>query len=208
MAVVDWPAVRWPRGGRMPAWTRLLCLSRKLVDLRDKHVIALYEAIMQINRPLPDGTKPSEMLRRLLEVRAYSTRQLKVGEAPRRKQTKPISPTRVRKIHAVLLSALNWAVKSKRLRENPIAHVETPRVRGRRAKPLVWTAERVQRWQETGKVPGPVMVWTPAQTGAFLDFIADERLYALFHLVAFRGLRRAEVAGLAGRTPTSRAQGR
>ncbi|WP_339156078.1 tyrosine-type recombinase/integrase [Actinomadura luteofluorescens] len=169
----------------------------KLVDLRDKHVIALYEAILQINRPLPEGAKPSEMLRRLLEVRAYSTRQLKVGEAPRRKQTKPISPTRVRKIHAVLLSALNWAVKSKRLRENPIAHVETPRIRGRRAKPLVWTTERVQRWQETGKVPGPVMVWTPAQTGAFLDFIADERLYALFHLVAFRGLRRAEVVGLA-----------
>ncbi|MCW2916379.1 MAG: hypothetical protein JWN52_4447 [Actinomycetia bacterium] len=40
------------------------------------------------------------------------------------------------------------------------------------------------------------MVWTPAQTGAFLDFAATERLYTLFHLVAFRGLRRAEVAGL------------
>ncbi|NEA22199.1 tyrosine-type recombinase/integrase [Actinomadura bangladeshensis] len=169
----------------------------KLVDLRDKHVIDLYEAILQINRPLPEGDKPGELLRRLLEVRAYSTRPLKVGEAPRRKQTKPISPTRVKKIHAVLLSALNWAVKSKRLRENPIAHVGPPRVKGRRVKPLVWTAERVERWRETGKVPVPVMVWTPAQTGAFLDFIAEERLYALFHLVAFRGLRRAEVAGLA-----------
>src|SRR5690606_1624560 len=41
------------------------------------------------------------------------------------------------------------------------------------------------------------MVWTPAQTGAFLDFICEtERLYALFHLVAFRGLRRADVAGM------------
>ncbi|GGP98650.1 hypothetical protein GCM10010187_12880 [Actinomadura coerulea] len=46
-------------------------------------------------------------------------------------------------------------------------------------------------------MPGQVMVWTPAQTGAFLGIIADERLYVLFHLVAFRGLRRAEVAGLA-----------
>lgn len=27
----------------------------KLVDLRDKHVIALYEAILQINRLLPEG---------------------------------------------------------------------------------------------------------------------------------------------------------
>jgi len=33
-------------------------------------------------------------------------------------------------------------------------------------------------------------------TERVLDFIAEERLYALFHLVAFRGLRRAEVAGL------------
>ncbi|RFS86794.1 site-specific integrase [Actinomadura spongiicola] len=74
--------------------------------------------------------------------------------------------------------------------------MELPRIKGRRVKPYVWTAERVQRWQETGKAPGPVMVWTPAQTGAFLDFAVDERLYALFHLVAFRGLRRAEVAGL------------
>ncbi|WP_192808709.1 hypothetical protein [Actinomadura montaniterrae] len=64
-------------------------------------------------------------------------------------------------------------------------------------KPLVWTSERVERWQETGKVPAPVMVWTAAQTGTFLDFIAEERLYGLFHLVAFGGLRRAEVAGLA-----------
>jgi integrase len=60
----------------------------------------------------------------------------------------------------------------------------------------VWTAERVARWEATGKIPAPVMVWTPAQTGAFLDFASTERLYALFHLVAFRGLRRAEVAGL------------
>lgn len=57
-------------------------------------------------------------------------------------------------------------------------------------------AERVQGWLDTGKIPSPVMVWKPAQTCAFLDFAAEERLYALFHLTAFRGTRRAEVAGL------------
>jgi hypothetical protein len=61
----------------------------------------------------------------------------------------------------------------------------------------VWTKPRVERYLATGKVPGPVMVWTPKRTGAFLDFIADERLYALYHLTAFRGLRRAEDVGLA-----------
>ncbi len=39
-------------------------------------------------------------------------------------------------------------------------------------------------------------VWTPAQIGAFLDSIADDRLHALFHLIAFRDLRRGEAVGL------------
>ncbi|QFG22916.1 hypothetical protein [Actinomadura sp. WMMB 499] len=92
-------------------------------------MIGLYEAILQINPPLPHAEKPSELLRRLLEVRAYSTRPPKPGERPRRKQTEPISPTRVKKVHAVLLSALNWVVKSKRLRENPIEQMQPPRIR-------------------------------------------------------------------------------
>ncbi|MFI7018669.1 site-specific integrase [Streptomyces sp. NPDC050164] len=41
----------------------------------------------------------------------------------------------------------------------------------------------------------PVMVWTPEHTGLFLDHIAEDRLYPLFHLIAFRGLRRGEACG-------------
>lgn len=40
------------------------------------------------------------------------------------------------------------------------------------------------------------MVWTPQQTGAFLDSIEDDRLFALYCLTAYCGLRRAEIAGL------------
>jgi integrase len=40
------------------------------------------------------------------------------------------------------------------------------------------------------------MVWMPQHTGAFLDFIEGERLYALFVLIAYCGLRRDEVLGL------------
>jgi len=40
------------------------------------------------------------------------------------------------------------------------------------------------------------MVWTAVQTGAFLDHIADDPLYPLFHLMALRGLRRGEACGL------------
>ncbi|MGI5274136.1 site-specific integrase [Nonomuraea sp. CA-218870] len=44
--------------------------------------------------------------------------------------------------------------------------------------------------------PSPVMVWTPAQLGAFLDYATTDRLYALYHLIAFRGLRRGEACGV------------
>ncbi|MGP4026172.1 tyrosine-type recombinase/integrase [Actinomadura sp. 3N407] len=167
----------------------------RLVDLRAHHVSELYAAMLQINRPLPEGKKPSEMLRRLLDARADSTKKSKEGEERCKKQTKPLSPARIKRVHAVLSSAMGSAVKKKYLTHNPAEHVELPRLP--RRKPLVWTSPRIARWEENGKLPAPVMVWTPAQTGAFLDFIHEtERQYALFHLVAFRGLRRAEVAGL------------
>jgi integrase len=100
---------------------------------------------------------------------------------------------------------------------NAAALVDLPP--GRRPRPLVWTAERVRAWQgefETrlaaarargGRVdpvaiyvstprPSPVMVWTPAQTAVFLSRARRHRLYALYHLIAFRGLRRGEACGL------------
>ena len=39
-------------------------------------------------------------------------------------------------------------------------------------------------------------VWTAGQTAQFLAQVRGQRLYALFHLVALRGLRRGEAAGL------------
>ncbi len=57
-------------------------------------------------------------------------------------------------------------------------------------KPL----ERFKVWLATPR-PSPVMVWTPAQLGDFLDHAAADRLYALYHLIAFRGLRRGEACG-------------
>jgi integrase len=61
---------------------------------------------------------------------------------------------------------------------------------------MLWTPQGVAEWQRTNRRPSAVMVWTPEQTGAFLDSVADDRLYALWHLLAFRALRRGEAAGL------------
>ncbi|MEW1719814.1 site-specific integrase [Streptomyces sp. NPDC093109] len=99
------------------------------------------------------------------------------------------------RIRATLRSALNAAISQQLLTFNPAAHVEL--ASGKRPKGLLWTAEHVERWQRTGEKPSGVMVWTPVQVGAFLDYAETDRLYALFHLIAFRGLRRGEGVGQA-----------
>jgi integrase len=47
----------------------------------------------------------------------------------------------------------------------------------------------------TGEPP-EVAVWTPAQTAKFLTTARAHRLYAIYRVIALRGLRRAEAAGL------------
>lgn len=128
----------------------------------------------------PEG-RPSNILARLLEVR--------------NKKSKPqqLTAARIRRVHATLLSAMNTAVRRKVIAFNPARHVELPS--GRRPRAVVWTDERVAVWKRTGRRP-PVAVWTADQAGAFLDAAIRDRLYPLFHLVAYRGLRRGEAVGL------------
>lgn len=97
------------------------------------------------------------------------------------------------RIRATLRAALNDAMAQQLLTFNPAAHVELDPVR--KPKALVWTDERVAKWEVSGEKPSPVMVWTPEQTGAFLDHVSSDRLYAMWHLIALRGLRRGEACG-------------
>ncbi|WP_344907920.1 site-specific integrase [Actinomadura meridiana] len=124
----------------------------------------------------------------------------------------------MQRIRATLRSALADAVRQGLTAVNvaKLAKLQT----GKRPKALVWTSERVTAWQAayerelaaeraSGRTvnafkvwmslprPSQVMVWTPEQTGTFLDHAADHPLYPLLHLMAFRGLRRGEACGLA-----------
>ncbi|WP_187438298.1 tyrosine-type recombinase/integrase [Actinomadura decatromicini] len=105
----------------------------------------------------------------------------------------PLTPATLNRIRATLRTALNAAIRRGLISDNPASRVELPTARRPRA--VVWTAERVRHWQRTGERP-PVAVWTAAQTAEFLDTIRDHRLYAAYHLIALRGLRRGEAAGL------------
>jgi integrase len=57
-------------------------------------------------------------------------------------------------------------------------------------------ADAFKVWRDISLRPGPVMVWTPAQTGAFLDHVVGDRLSALFEIIVATGMRRAEACGL------------
>ena len=65
----------------------------------------------------------------------------------------------------------------------------------RRPHAEVWTDHRVAAWRNHGE-RSPVAVWTVQQLVAFFAFAADDRLSALWWLIALRGLRRGEAAGL------------
>lgn len=197
---------------------------QRLWDLRESHIQPLVTEMQKINRPQPDRERSSELMRRLLAVRADDERrELAPGAKRHKKSTRPLGPARIKRVMAVLSSALNDAVPRK-IPYNPLDSVTLPRVR-QKVKPRAWTAQREAKWRTGFQTrlasakearratsgsrptnlevwrstprPSPVMVWLPAHTGCFLDFIENERLYALFHLVAFTGLRRAEVVWLA-----------
>jgi integrase len=103
------------------------------------------------------------------------------------------TPSTLHRIRATLRSALNAAIREGLLRDNPARYVEVPSPR--RPHALVWTAQRVEAWQKTGERPA-VAVWTVEQTATFLSYLAQDRLAVMWWLIALRGLRRGEAAGL------------
>lgn len=113
-----------------------------------------------------------------------------------RRQTRygtPIAAATLERIRATLRAALNEAVREDLIADNPARglHLPTPR----HVHPVVWTARQVALWKCTGERP-PVAVWTPEQLAQFLAFVRNDSLFALWWLIALRGLRRGEAAGL------------
>ncbi|MDX2826004.1 tyrosine-type recombinase/integrase [Streptomyces ipomoeae] len=152
----------------------------ELEEARD----AAYKAWIQAS-----GKKEERRVTRRVYLDANAA--LREGRKGKRKIT---SAATMHRINATLSSFLGSGIKRGEYSTNWAALVELPAAK--RAKPLVWTPERVEEWKRTGEKPGPVMVWTPEQTGAFLDFVSDDRLYALWHTFIFLGPRRGELCAL------------
>lgn len=106
----------------------------------------------------------------------------------------PAGPTTKQRIRATIKSCLSSAVKQGVIADNPAKHVELAPPTRERVEP--WTDAEVAHWRKTSSLPDGPRFWPPALTGQFLDAIADHEQYAVFHVLAYRGLRRGEVCGL------------
>lgn len=173
----------------------------RLDRLNVSHLVAMFDGIAddneviaaenQARREQIARTKPSRPGPVAAERARLAIERAKLAEMkPFRKVNKPATWQAIRR---TLRAALNSAISQQLITFNPASHVEL--ASGKRPKPLLWTEERVRRWRETGEIPGPVMVWTPTQLGTYLDAAEEDRLYAAFHLMGTRGLRRGEAAG-------------
>jgi integrase len=109
---------------------------------------------------------------RLIELRAHHLDRMYANITVGRRG-RPLSPSTIRRIHGVLRSALNTAVKRRLIPYNPAEHIELAPENPKRPKP-----------------------WTPEQSQAFLQHVAQDRLANLYHLMLVTGMRRGETVGL------------
>ncbi|MBC9725059.1 tyrosine-type recombinase/integrase [Streptomyces sp. TRM68367] len=182
----------------------------KLRELRPRHIEEMFAAIQAENK-VKEKNQAAAQLAREAEKKAHAAwrdataprdpqlretwnearAHLKAALARPRRQTGPATQHRIK---MALSSAVEDARKRRMVTDNWASMIQTPRVR--KAKALEWTAARVEAWRKTGKKPSPVMVWTPEQTGKFLDSVVYDRLYPLWVIIAFLGLRRGEACAL------------
>ncbi|MCN9239597.1 tyrosine-type recombinase/integrase [Streptomyces sp. RY43-2] len=182
-------------------------------DLRVRHLDRMYDAIQKENAErvlhklrvdeLTERRDAAETAwirakgktegrRRTRQEYLAANNALRDGRRGLRKVT---SAATMHRINDTLSSAIAWRIKTEEaFAKNWARLVELPAVS--RPKPLVWTPERVEHWKTTGQKPSPVMVWPPEQTGEFLDFVRDDRLYSLWYAFIFSGPRRGEMCAL------------
>lgn len=132
---------------------------------------------------------------RLADVDARAVQRLldQVCAQRVRRSGRLIRPGTVHRIWAVLRSALNEAHRHGLMA--PIGRMRLPA--GGKQTAVLWTPEREELWRKTGLRP-PVAVWGVQHVARFLEGVQDDPLFALWWLVALRGLRRGEAAALRG----------
>lgn len=172
----------------------------RLDRLRVAHIHAMFTAIEEHNEQIRENNTARRTLQQAAsqawhngDREAARTASARLAQLP--PHARPIGPAGKKAIRGTLRAALTDAQAQQLLHINPAKLAKLPSAKRPRA--LVWTTERVRAWRRTGERPSSVMVWDAAHTAAFLTHARRHaQLGALFHLVAFTGLRRGEACGL------------
>jgi len=150
---------------------------RKLAELRGIDLTRAYARIVRERAEQIEAaeTKNAQYAAEAERVNAKRTTAGKVRmvAAKRCAVPRPISPATVQRIHAVVSGAFKSAVKAGLVTRNVAPDAELPKVERKKVRPP-----------------------TPEAYGAFLDAIEADRLYPLFVVAGYSGLRRGELVGL------------
>ncbi len=100
----------------------------------------------------------------------------KLAEKGRANGESGLSPMTIHHVHACLHKACKDAVRWGRIARNPLDAADPPRKSGDGTKEM--------------------KTWDKTQLRKFLEAVAEDRLHALWHTIAFTGMRRGEALGL------------
>ncbi|MDL4817353.1 tyrosine-type recombinase/integrase [Actinomadura opuntiae] len=181
--------------------------------LRVGHVDAAFEAIDELNERIAQARESGDLkLRAMVKGRRVvgpATKQ-RIRATLRSALNKAIQQRLIEVNVAALVElpsgkppkALVWTDERITAWENDFAtHIEKMNARRKhmsKLEPHKRIGEKINRLDAYvgAPRPSPVMVWTPALTKRLLARARGHRLYAQYHLIAFRGLRRGESCGL------------
>jgi integrase len=146
----------------------------RLCEIRAADITAAYDAMRRDRKQAIKEAEATNVQRRAeadaknKETHSGHPRVPHLVKVPR-----PLGPLTMRRIHNVLSGALKSATRAGLITRNPAPDAELPKA-----------------------VQPKVKVWTAEELGRFLDATEGHRLYPLYHLAAFAGMRRGELCGI------------
>lgn len=137
--------------------------------------------------PVLGGERLQELTPAMID-RLYAL-LLREGRKPKKKPKEnektpaptPLTAATVRRVGATLHKALSDAVKKRIIPYNPADAAQPPKI------------------EQDADGAGETRSWTRKELDTFLAFVASDRLFALWRLAAWTGMRRGELAGLTWR---------
>ena len=181
--------------------------------LRVVHISSMFDAIeaenefIRATRASGDpaqraAVKGRRVVGAATKQRIRATLRSALNRAIKQEQLITVNPARFveldsgKRPKAVMWTDEHVAAWKENREERALVAIDLDAARHRRDHSAIARLETQLDRLDDAERPSAVMVWTPEQTGEFLDGIQDDRLYPLFHLIAYRGTRRGETCGV------------